>query len=104
MNGRAWVTGPVGLTMWVFAPKLERGLAEYVDGVTDALDGSHGPEFTYLPSVYQDDCQVVMLALHHVQSDNVKYELEIRLLGADDENGERELPNKPLQRAGSAAR
>ena len=102
MNDRTWVTGPVRMSMSVFAPKLERSLLEYVGGVMDALDGSHGPEFTYLPIVYQDDCQVVLADLHHVQSDDMRYELEIGFLG--DEDDERQLPNIPIQRPGSAGR
>lgn len=49
------------------------------------MDGSHGPEFTYLPIVYQDDCQVVLGELHHVRSDEARYELEIRFLGSEDD-------------------
>mgnify|MGYP001590459126 CR=1 FL=1 len=104
MAGRAWVTGPVGLAMWVFAPSLDRDLLEYVGGVMDTLDGSHGPEFTYLPIVCQDDCQVVLGEFHHVRSDEVRYEMQLSFLGAEAEGREGELPNNPLQRTGSAGR
>jgi hypothetical protein len=67
--------------MRILAPALERDLLDYVGGVMDALDGSHGPGFTYLPIVYQDDCQVVLGDFHHVRSDETRYELELGFLG-----------------------
>ena len=50
----------VGLDLDVHAPNLEpgRALVDYVGGVMDTLDWSHGTHFTYLPIVYNDDCQV----------------------------------------------
>jgi hypothetical protein len=64
----------------------------------DTLDGSHGTAFTYLPIVYQDDCQVVLGEFHHVQSDELRYEVVLRFLGAEGREVEKPLPNKPLQR------
>jgi hypothetical protein len=90
--------------MWVFAPTLERDLLAYVGGVMDTLDGSHGSEFTYLPIVYQDDCQIVLGDVHHVRSGEMKYEMQLSFLDAADDSGERELPNNPLQGTGSAGR
>ena len=105
MNGRAWVTGAVELTMCVSAPTLERDLLEYVSGVMDTLDGSHGTAFTYLPIVYQDDCQIVLGEFHHVQSDELRYEVSLRFLGAPRKvASKKSLPNNPLQRTGSASR
>jgi len=48
------------LTSPCFAPGFEKGkgLVDYVGGIEDTLDGSHGFTFTYLPIVFQDDCQV----------------------------------------------
>jgi len=60
MRGRQWSDGPIAMTFAMHAPSFEKGksLFDYVGGVEDTLDGSHGPHFTYLPIVYQDDCQV----------------------------------------------
>jgi hypothetical protein len=60
MDGRKWTDGPVSMDLIMYAPAFEKGkqLLSYVGGIMDTLDGSHGPSFTYLPIVYQDDCQV----------------------------------------------
>jgi hypothetical protein len=60
MAGRAPYRGAVGLDLDMHAPHFENGrsLTDYMGGVMDTLDGSHGMEFTYLPVVYEDDCQV----------------------------------------------
>jgi len=60
MNGRKWTDGEVSTDLMMRAPAFEKGkiLADYVGGIMDSLDGSHGPTFTYLPIVFQDDCQV----------------------------------------------
>lgn len=59
----------------------------------DALDGSHGPGFTYLPIVYQDGCQVVLGDSHHVGSQKVRYEIEISFLGAEANVRQKWLPS-----------
>ena len=60
MAGRAWYRGAVGLDLSISAPHLHKGQAilDYMSGVMDTLDGSHGSAFTYLPIVYEDDAQV----------------------------------------------
>jgi hypothetical protein len=60
MAGRTWSHDAIGLDLDVHAPTLEPGhaLVDYLGGVMDTLDGSHGAHFTYLPIVYNDDCQV----------------------------------------------
>ena len=60
MGGRAPFRGAVGLDLNMHAPVFEKSksLVDYVGGIMDSLDGSHGVEFTYLPIVYEDDCQV----------------------------------------------
>jgi hypothetical protein len=62
MDGRAPYRGIVGLELTMFCKELHRWdvLNEFMGGVMDTLDGSHGPTFTYLPIVYEDDCQVSM--------------------------------------------
>lgn len=60
MAGRQWFLGAVRLDFVMFGPEWLRWdiVNEYLGGVMDTLDGSHGPNFTYLPIVYQDDSQV----------------------------------------------
>jgi hypothetical protein len=69
MGGRAWYTGSVGLKLNIHAPILDRNRkwADYLGGVADTLDGSHGFSFTYLPIVYQDDCQFAMISGRFVE-------------------------------------
>ena len=64
------------------APGFERNkvLLDYVAGVMDSLDGSHGVEFTYLPVVYEDDCQVALGSSKLTKSDHQFYELVITFL------------------------
>jgi hypothetical protein len=60
MAGRAWVSGRIHMQLIVRAPEREGnyGLADYLGGIADSLDGSSGRTFTFLPIVYEDDCQV----------------------------------------------
>lgn len=60
MAGRFWSYGAIGLDVEVYALKMEpgRALVDYVGGVMDTLDGSHGPHFSYLSIAFNDDCQV----------------------------------------------
>ena len=80
MNGRAWYDGPVKIEFTLFAPQLEYSLNDFFGGITDTLDGSHGFTFTYLPVVYQDDCQVAVAQSHFVESTDIFYELRITFL------------------------
>lgn len=54
----------------------------------DSLDGSHGPGVTYLPVVYEDDCQVCSLSWSVERSTVPAYAIEVSFLrddiGADD--------------------
>ncbi|WP_145118463.1 hypothetical protein [Rosistilla oblonga] len=85
MNGRAWYFGPVKLDLTIHAPSMHpnRGLNDYLGGVMDTLDGSSGFTFTYLPIVFEDDCQVCACATRFVQTDNAFYALEIQFMGND---------------------
>ena len=60
MNRRAWSFGPIKLDLTIHAPAMHpnRRLVDYMGGVMDTLDGSSGSTFTYLPIVFEDDCQV----------------------------------------------
>ena len=83
MDGRAAYRGAVGLDFHMHAPGFEqnRALLDYVAGVMDTLDGSHGAEFTYLPVVYEDDCQVADGSSKLTKSEDQFYELSITFLG-----------------------
>lgn len=82
MNGRAPFGGAVGLTLRLHASSLDPGkkLNDYVDGIMDTLDGSHGVEFTYLPVAYEDDCQVAKIQSTLLQGQRDHYELTIAFL------------------------
>jgi hypothetical protein len=60
MNGRKWYEGPISLEIMMYAKGFEKGknAVDYMGGIMDSIDGSHGIAFTYLPIVIQDDCQV----------------------------------------------
>lgn len=81
MAGRRWYDGPVRMEFTLYAPKLDKRLLDYVAGVEDTLDGSHGCEFTYLPIVYQDDCQICSIEYRFVEAEEVRYVVEVVFLG-----------------------
>jgi hypothetical protein len=82
MEGRRWTDGAVSMKVSIFAPCLERGKSalDYVSGIMDTLDGSHGPRFTYLPVVYQDDCQVCEMEYSFTEGRSPHYVVELRFL------------------------
>jgi hypothetical protein len=82
MNGRAWYFGPVALDLTIYDKnKLDSwGLNDYMGGIMDTLDGSSGIHFTYLPIVFEDDCQVSDGRARFIRADSPKYELKITFL------------------------
>lgn len=82
MAGRAWYRGPVQLSLTIWAKELHprRCLLDYIGGIMDTLDGSHGLTFTYLPIVYEDDRQVCISDSRIVPADNSSYRLKIVFL------------------------
>jgi hypothetical protein len=82
MNGSAWYFGPVAMNVTLSAPALEKGkrLVDYIAGIQDTLDGSSGCEFTYLPIVFEDDCQVVGGRSRFVKTEKVCYEVEVEFM------------------------
>jgi len=78
MRGRRWFDGPVALELVLYAPAFEkgRGMIDYLGGVMDTLDGSHGFTFTYLPIVFQDDCQVCSSSTFFSKSSDARYTLQ----------------------------
>jgi hypothetical protein len=85
MKGRARYHGPVELDLEMHAPHFEprRALLDYQSGIMDTLDGSHGQSFTYLPVVYEDDCQVVGGSAKLVASETPCYRLRVKFLPYD---------------------
>ena len=82
MKGRAPYDDAVSIHLELSAPTLEEGkaLVDYLGGVMDSLDGSHGETFTYLPIAYEDDCQVVSSKCEFIESDAASYRLRISFL------------------------
>lgn len=82
MAGRAWYSGPVRADVTIFAPSLPPGrdLGDYVGGIMDTLDGSHGFTFTYLPIVFEDDCQISGGSARLAHSSNSRYEVVFTFL------------------------
>jgi len=82
MAGRAPYRGPVRLVFVMHAPEFERNrrLMDYAGGIMDTLGGSHGAEFTYLPIVYEDDCQVDEVHSRLVRAEPPWYEVQITFL------------------------
>ena len=82
MTGRAPYRGALGMDFVMYAPELEKNknLTDYMGGIMDTLDGSHGTEFTYLPIAYEDDCQVCDGKAEFKQNSKPYYEITIRFL------------------------
>jgi hypothetical protein len=82
MAGRAWSQGAIRLRFTLFAPAFEKGkaLIDYAAGVEDTLDGSHGDTFTYLPTAFQDDCQVCKVRYDFRRSKKIHYVVKVTFL------------------------
>lgn len=82
MDGKAWYHGPVEMNFILYAPKMEKNkvLNDYAGGIADTLNGSSGCEFTYLPIVFEDDCQVVRGEMKFVKADDIRYQIEVEFL------------------------
>lgn len=80
MNGRAWSCGAVTLSFTAHVPNFDKNkkLNDYLGGIMDTLDGSHGEHFTYLPICFQDDCQVISTRCKVISSKDPYYEVTIR--------------------------
>ena len=82
MAGRAPYRGPIHLDFEMHALEYEKNrvLGDYGGGIEDTFDGSHGPGFTYLPIVFEDDCQVAVARSVFRQDEDVFYEIAIEFL------------------------
>jgi len=86
MAGRAWVFGPVEMHLTIFGPNgpARWSINDYFGGITDTLDGSSGRTFTYLPIVFEDDCQVYSAQLEWEDAPEHKYVIEVRFWSQAD--------------------
>ena len=82
MDGRARYSGPVQMDIEIRGPQdaWDKTLSDYASGISDALDGSAGPTFTFLPIVYQDDCQLVDVRSTLVEADSISYAVKFTFL------------------------
>lgn len=82
MAGRAPYRGAIQIDFKMYNHKFEsrKTLIDYLAGIEDTLDGSHGMNFTYLPIVFEDDCQVCSGYSKLIKSEKVCYELTITFL------------------------
>jgi hypothetical protein len=83
MDGRECDSGAIAMELSLYAPRLERRLLDYLAGIMDTLDGSLGPNFTYLPIAYQDDCQICAGRSQFVESAEAFYTVRINFLLGD---------------------
>jgi len=82
MDGRAWYVGPVSVQLTVHGPTdaFGRRLNDYLGGVLDTLDGSSGSTFTFLPIVFEDDCQVAAYQVQRIDGDQQRYSVVVEFL------------------------
>jgi hypothetical protein len=80
MAGRKCYDGMVSLSVIYFNIELNRSLVDYLGGIMDTIDGSHGLTFTYLPIIIQDDYQVTDSNISFVLSAVPKYKINCRFL------------------------
>ena len=75
-------TVPFQWNLYMYAPELEenRKLLDYAAGIEDTLDGSSGSTFTYLPIIFEDDCQICNDKMRFVKSNQIKYKLSFEML------------------------
>ncbi len=82
MDGRAWFDDDVWLYVDLLVPAgtlkaTGRGLLDYIGGIMDTPDGSHGPSFTYLPIAMQDDRQVRLGGWTKAEAESPHYRVVI---------------------------
>ena len=83
MDGRAWYFGPISLSVLLYVPEDDEpniSVFDYIGGIEDTLDGSSGVHFTYLPVVYEDDCQIVDAKYEKQASDRWHYVVNIKFM------------------------
>ena len=83
MDGRAWSFAPIRMDLTLYAPEFEKNktLLDYTAGIEDTLDGSSGFTFTYLPVVFEDDCQICEGGSRLIVSAETRYSLRFLIMG-----------------------
>ena len=96
MNGRAWSHLPIQMDFILYAKELEKNksLLDYTAGIGDTLDGSSGCTFTYLPVIFEDDCQICKSSSKFIFSNITKYHLRFEIINDDKNNISKD--DKPL--------
>lgn len=80
MGKRKYHEGPVSISMRYIRAQGEKSISDYISGICDTLDGSHGFTFHWPPIVFLDDCQVEKIAIKQEVGKKDEYFLEIDLL------------------------
>ena len=77
MDGMAWYFGAIQINFILHAPEItsKRTLLDYMGGIMDTLDGSCGSGFTYLPIVFEADCQIASSNIDFQKSKDIWYTL-----------------------------
>jgi hypothetical protein len=85
MAGRAPYLGPIELDLHIVTKNFRFKSYEHLGGVMDTLDGAHAKSFTYLPIVFQDDCQVYKATVTYGDDNQERYHVGIVFLKLDDD-------------------
>jgi hypothetical protein len=82
MAGRAWSSGPIGMEFVLFAPArpVKPTMLDFAAGIEDTLDGSSGCTFTFLPILFQDDCQICKSHSQFEYSAETRYRVAVTFL------------------------
>jgi len=68
------------LELWGPVSDRRRSIDWYAMGVEDTLDGGHGETFTYLPIVFEDDCQIIDSIMRFHEAPSARYRLSFTFL------------------------
>lgn len=80
MGKRNYYLGPVSIEMKYIRKKGKKKMWDYMSGIFDTLDGSHGFTFHWTPIVFLDDSQVVTTRMEHKTGERDEYFLKIKFL------------------------
>lgn len=82
MGGMAWYFGPIQINFTLYAPAIssKRTLLDYMAGIMDTVDGSCGSGFTYLPIIFEDDCQVASSKIDFQKAEDIWYTIDVSFI------------------------
>jgi hypothetical protein len=80
MKGRDYYTGPVAVKFHYVRNDGNRTVGDYLSGILDTLDGSHGFTFHWEPIVFLDDCQIVQIECSQEDGEKDIYVAEVSFL------------------------